>query len=130
MKTRFDNGITWETGCHGVVTIKNMETTHLMNTISMFIRKPQIVASLLIRDIENSALLDDSMSVWSSQRSVDATHIKRQSIHQVTSLSSDELTTYALNSPLGQAMLAELDARGVNVQNFVEIASAEVAYES
>ena len=45
----------------------------------------------------------------------------KQSLFNITSLSPEQVSDYALNSPLGMAMKAELLSRGVNVENYLSM---------
>ncbi|WP_295749529.1 hypothetical protein [uncultured Oscillibacter sp.] len=114
MKTRFDYPDTWLPACGIAVPIRAMETTHLLNTAKMLVQKPDRVLSILISDIESTAF---SEVVWTAYNQCD----RRQSLQNVTSLSSEELVSYVKGTPLFQAMLAELGARGVNIENILQM---------
>ncbi len=53
MKTRFDDEKYWVTNQGEILEIKDIETDHLINIVAMFFRRPQVIMSLLIKDIEN-----------------------------------------------------------------------------
>lgn len=112
MKTRFDNPGVWFIAGGEMVKVEDMSTAHLMNTVKMLTTKLSRTLSMLISDIEESAFAD---TVWTpfGANSDD----KRQSLKNVTSLSSDELRAYVVSTPLYQSMLAELERRGVNMEN-------------
>lgn len=116
MKTRFDCPGVWITGCGEVVSLKDMETPHLMNTVKMLIQKPDRTMAILIHDVENDSF---SSRVWTPFKDDD----KAQSIHNITSMTGDELIRYAMETPLFKSMLDELQARGVNVDNIVMLYS-------
>lgn len=120
MKTRFDETKIWVTGMGEVIEIANMETTHLMNTVRMFAQKPYISMGIIVKDIERNAVCCGVGKAWSPTSKIEI-DVKKQSISNITSMSEQEIVTYTLNSPLGQAMLLELQSRGVNIQNFTEI---------
>ena len=107
METRFDNTEMWITGDGCNVQITRMETTHLMNIIKMFIRRPQTIMSMLIMDFENLAVCC-SIDTWSPNQNTTENVVKK-SINTVTSMTAESLTGYAINSPLGQAILSELN---------------------
>ena len=50
-----------------------------------------------------------------------AVELVKQSLFNITSLSPEQVSDYALNSPLGMAMKAELLSRGVNVENYLSM---------
>lgn len=112
VKTRFDNPSVWFIAGGEMVKVEDMSTAHLMNTVKMLTTKLSRSLSMLISDIEESAFAD---KVWTpfGANSDD----KRQSLKNVTSLSSDELRAYIVSTPLYQSMLAELERRGVNMEN-------------
>lgn len=120
MKTRFDETKRWVTGMGEVVEIRDMETTHLMNTIRMFAQKPYISMGIIVKDIERNKAYSQIDRAWSPdvQSDYDVTKV---SIMNITSMNEDEIIEYTLNSPLGQSMLAELESRGVNIDNFIEM---------
>lgn len=120
MKTRFDESKVWVTGMGEVVEIREMETTHLMNTIRMFVQKPYISMGIIIKDIERNMVCCAIGQAW--QPVIKSTHdVKRESISNVTSMSEQEIIDYTLDSPLGKAMLEELESRGVNIENFLDM---------
>ncbi|AZK44799.1 hypothetical protein [Paenibacillus lentus] len=122
MKTRFDETKRWVTSTGDVIEIVNMETTHLMNTIRMFAQKPYISMGIIVKDIERNAVCYNANNAWTpfSREVVD---VKKKSINNITSMNEEEIIKYSLNSPLGKAMLDELQSRGVNIQNFIEMVS-------
>ncbi len=119
MKTRFDCKTEWVTSDGLAIRLSDMETTHLMNIIGMFIKKPFITASMIIRDIERQEVCTASKA-WKPNAKKDA-DVKKESIYNVTSMTEESLVDYALNSPLGLAILEELRKRGVNTKNIVEM---------
>ena len=120
MKTRFDETKRWITGMGEIIEINNMETTHLMNTIRMFVQKPYISMGIIVKDIERNKAYSQINRAWSPdvQSEYDVT---KASISNITSMDEGEIIEYTLNSPLGQAMLTELAVRGVNIDNFIEM---------
>lgn len=120
MKTRFDDNKIWLT-TNNAFSIVDMETDHLINTLKMFATKPSRVMSMLVYDIEHNPT---TITAWSPLG--DDNEIIEKSIYNATSMSADELTAYALNSPLGIAMTDELRRRGVNVDNVITMALNEV----
>lgn len=125
MYTRFDNSVEWTTADHRTLKIKDMETTHLMNTVRMLICKPHYVLSMLIADIEKSVESNVS-EVWSPSKK-NRDDCKNKSIAVVTSMLPEEIMAYVLDSSLGEAMLAELRTRGVNTDNMVNLWISEAS---
>lgn len=119
MHTRFDNATVWVTADHRHLNIKDMETSHLMNTYRMFIRKPYTIISMLIKDFEDAST-NYSSEAWSPD-AAQSDDVVKISIYTATSMTSDQLTDYAINSPLGRAIYAELENRGVNISAMVEM---------
>ena len=114
MKTRFDSTKVWR-AYNDELPISEMETAHLINTINMFIKHPERVMSMLVRDIERYR--DNVMTAWTADGSED--NVVRESLHNVTSMSNTELSSYALNSALGKAIIGELENRGANTENLI-----------
>lgn len=116
MKTRFDIPDVWITAAGEALPVRGMETRHLINTVKMLIQKPSKVLSILITDIESSEYAD---SVWT----VNDNNNRKQSLSNATSLSADELTEYVQSTPLFRSMIAELNSRGVNTENIIQLFS-------
>ena len=116
MNTRFDT-MYWTTARGDVLSVKEMGTEHLMNTLNIFSRRPTAVISMLIRDIEASAAACSCVP-WTKENQQG---VVTQSIHSVTSMTAEEACMYALNSCLGQAMQTELTSRGVNINNYFDL---------
>jgi len=114
MKTRFD-GTVWVTGFGVAFDIKEMETSHLLNTVKMLVQKPARVVAMLVSDIEKASF---ETNVWTTGKVEDS---RKQSLRNVTGLSGEELVKYVVGTPLFTAMLEELDARGVNTENIMEL---------
>ena len=115
MKTRFDDKC-WITGSGEIIQISDMETDHILNCLKMFIRKPDRTISMLIYDIENHP---DTcpFQPWGNGLN----DVVNKSINNITSMTKAELITYALNSTLGKTMSDELNNRGVNVNNYLDV---------
>lgn len=120
MVTRFDNAKYWRTQHGEMILISEMETSHLMNTIRMFIRKPYLIASMLIFDIEQNVKNGSDDGVWTPNQCYRA-DAKKDSIHNATSMNTNQLLDYAFGSPLLNEMLRELNSRGVNVGNMIQM---------
>lgn len=120
MVTRFDEAQYWRTARGEVLLISEMETSHLMNTLRMFIRKPYFIASMLIADIEANAQNTVNSSVWMPDV-VCQPNVKKDSIYNVTSMTDQQLTDYVFSTPLVCAMEQELNNRGVNVENMMQL---------
>lgn len=124
MNTRFD-GQRWM-GAFGIVfEVKEMETEHLLNTVKMLLQKPNRVQAMLVTDIESATFAEPQ--VWTANRKED---IRKVSIHNITSLSSAELVEYVKGTPLFKAMLEELETRGVNTENIVQLYTTDEAFRN
>ena len=124
MKTRFD-GKLW-VGAFGVAfELSEMETAHLLNTVKMLVQKPAKVQAMLITDIENANLADNA--VWSATKQEDTC---KQSISNVTSLNSEELVEYVTETVLFKSMLEELETRGVNTENIMQLYTKDAAFQN
>lgn len=113
MNTRFDSD-EWITGQGEYIPVSNMETTHIINTLKMIISKPLRVISMLIQDVDKSGIPINS--VWTKSK---RTELRKESIREITKMKPDECIEYTLTSPLGSAMLKELNTRGVDVENII-----------
>lgn len=68
MNTRFD-GQLW-IGAFGVtLEVKEMETSHLLNTVKMLLQKPARVQAMLVADIENATFAEPQ--AWTANRKED-----------------------------------------------------------
>lgn len=110
MRTRFDNSSKWIKSDGTFKEIEEMETTHLLAVLNMFVKKPQATISMLLTDIESG---DEAWSKVINPNS------RSKSLRNITSMSFSEVVDYSLNSPLGTSMIIELESRGVNVTNFL-----------
>ena len=106
--TRFDEDQTWEDGFGRTTLIKDLETSHMVNIIGMFIKKPTLVQSLLIKDLSRKR-------VWVNPK----TKSLKTSIHNATSMNLVDLLDYFYESPLYKAIETELEKRGVNVEQVI-----------
>ena len=114
MKTRFDCADRWMTATGEEIQIKEMTTIRLMNLFSMFACRPDRTMAMLVSDIDSGGYAE---RVWILRKTEDV----KQSIANVTSMSEVELVDYALSSPLGEAVKAELVERGVQLENSLAI---------
>lgn len=126
MKTRFDYSGVWITGVGEAVPVGNMETPHLLNTVRMLVqkpaRKPARTLSILVADIEHATFSD---TVWTPFNADD----RKQSLKNVTSLSDAELVEYVQSTPLFKSMIEELQERGVNTTNVLNLYSSSEAFQ-
>ena len=115
MKTRFD-GTLWIGAGGQAFRPAEMGTDHLLNTVKMLKNRPGVVVSMVVRDIEATpdCCPFDPFGGGHSE-------LVKQSLFNITSLSPEQVSDYALNSPLGMAMKAELLSRGVNVENYLSM---------
>ena len=56
--------------------------------------------------------------------------IRKKSLHNATSLTSEELVQYVTGTPLFKAMMDELEARGVNTENIMELYTKDAAFSA
>lgn len=124
MKTGFDGKI-WVMAYGVAIEVKEMETAHLLNTVKMLVQKPARVQAMLVDDIERATFADPT--VWTPTGEGDT---RKLSLRNVTSLSADELTTYVTGTPLFKAMLEELETRGINTENIVQLYTKDEAFRN
>lgn len=124
MKTRFDGKI-WIMAYGIAVEVKEMETAHLLNTVKMLVQKPARVQSMLVDDIERATFADPT--VWTPSGEGNT---RKMSLRNVTSLSADELTAYVTGTPLFKAMLEELETRGINTENIMQLYTKDEAFRN
>lgn len=124
MKTRFDGKI-WVMAYGVAIEVKEMETAHLFNTVKMLVQKPARVQAMLVDDIERATFADPT--VWTPTGEGDT---RKLSLRNVTSLSADELTTYVTGTPLFKAMLEELETRGINTENIMQLYTKDEAFRN
>lgn len=124
MKTRFDGKI-WVMAYGVAIEVKEMETAHLLNTVKMLVQKPARVQAMLVDDIERATFADPA--VWTPTGEGDT---RKLSLRNVTSLSADELTTYVTGTPLFKAMLEELETRGINTENIMQLYTKDEAFRN
>ena len=115
MKTRFDNYGVWITACGEIKKVSDMDTTHILNTMRMLIQKPSRTVGMLIHAVENSEC--GTFSAWEPNFKVTV----ERSIHNITSMTADELKAYVKRTPLFQSMFSECVKRGVNMDNVLSI---------
>lgn len=118
MKTRFD-GTLWIGAGGAVYHLFEMETDHLLNTVRMLKNRPALVITMVVRDIEATR---DCCSFDPFDN--DHSEMLKQSLFNVTSMTPEQVSSYALNSPLGTALKMELCSRGVNVENYLSMIEA------
>ena len=102
-----------------------METAHLLNTVKMLLQKPARVQAMLVADIENATFAEPQ--AWTANRKED---IRKVSVHNITSLSAEELVEYVKGTTLFNTMLAELEARGVNTENIMQLYTTDEAFRN
>lgn len=124
MKTRFYGKI-WVMAYGVAIEVKEMETAHLLNTVKMLVQKPARVQAMLVDDIERATFADPT--VWTPTGEGDT---RKLSLRNVTSLSADELTTYVTGTPLFKAMLEELETRGINTENIMQLYTKDEAFRN
>ena len=124
MKTRFDGKI-WVMAYGVAIEVEKMETAHLLNTVKMLVQKPARVQAMLVDDIERATFADPT--VWTPTGEGDT---RKLSLRNVTSLSADELTTYVTGTPLFKAMLEELETRGINTENIMQLYTKDEAFRN
>lgn len=122
MKTRFDSAEIWRTNNDTMVSIKELETSHLMNIVRMLLRRPETVQTMLVCDIERQ-----SRNVWKANNIVDEDAI--ESIHNATSMTPREVVQWVQDTPLFNIIVFTLEGRGVNTSMLIGSVLAELGYE-
>lgn len=122
MKTRFDSAEVWRTNNDTMVSIKELETSHLMNIVRMLLRRPETVQTMLVCDIEWQ-----SRNVWKANNIVDEDAI--ESIHNATSMTPREVVQWVQDTPLFNTIVFTLEGRGVNTSVLIGSVLAELGYE-
>ena len=122
MKTRFDSAEVWRTNNDTMVSIKELETSHLMNIVRMLLRRPETVQTMLVCDIERQ-----SRNVWKANNIVDEDAI--ESIHNATSMTLREVVQWVQDTPLFNTIVFTLEGRGVNTSVLIGSVLAELGYE-
>lgn len=122
MKTRFDSAEVWRTNNDTMVSIKELETSHLMNIVRMLLRRPETVQTMLVCDIERQ-----SRNVWKANNLVDEDAI--ESIHNATSMTPREVVQWVQDTPLFNTIVFTLKGRGVNTSVLIGSVLAELGYE-
>jgi hypothetical protein len=120
MKTRFDVYGKWITACGEVRNVYDMDTDHIMNTMRMLIQKPSRTISMLIKDMEG-CVYGSPFEIFPVAWEPDIRSVLKQSIHNVISMTLEQLKDYVKKTPLFQSMCDELGKRGVNVANILSI---------
>lgn len=115
MKTRFD-GTLWIGAGGQAFRPAEMETDHLLNTLKMLKNRPAVVVTMVVRDIESTPDCCPFDPFGNCHGDV-----VKQSLFNITSMTPEQVSVYALNSTLGTAMKAELISRGVNVENYLSM---------
>lgn len=122
MKTRLDSAEVWRTNNDTMVSIKELETSHLMNIVRMLLRRPETVQTMLVCDIERQ-----SRNVWKANNIVDEDAI--ESIHNATSMTPREVVQWVQDTPLFNTIVFTLEGRGVNTSVLIGSVLAELGYE-
>lgn len=122
MKTRFDSAKVWRTNNDTVVSIKELETSHLMNIVRMLLRRPETVQTMLVCDIERQ-----SRNVWKANNIVDEDAV--ESIRNATSMTPIEVAQWVQGTPLFTTIVFTLEGRGVNTSVLIGSVLAELGYE-
>ena len=122
MNTRFD-GQLW-IGAFGVtLEVKEMETGHLLNTVKMLLQKPARVQAMLVADIENATFAEPQ--AWTANRKNTTVLCKAS-----RGMAMEELVEYIKGTTLFNTMLAELEARGVNTENIMQLYTTDEAFRN
>lgn len=119
--TRFDDSRRWRGSGSTVTDITDMDTAHIVNTLAMFKKRPDRVLAILLDDLEPWRNRRSCSALATSLYGMPMPVMYSQLIRDVTSMSPEDLTIFALESPCGAAMYAELEKRGVNVDNVMEV---------
>lgn len=116
IKTRFDNSEVWETK-QEAYEISEMETSHIINLLRMFRTKPMVILNILLDSVEESCF------AFSKNKN-------KAAVHEITSMSEEELIDVAMNSVLVAALCDQLEKRGVNVDNVLNNLTADKEREN
>lgn len=81
---------------------------------------------MLVTDIEEATF--EEQEAWTPNGSGE--DIRKKSLHNATSLTSEELVQYVTGTPLFKAMMDELEARGVNTENIMELYTKDAAFSA
>lgn len=122
MKTRFDSAEVWRTNNDTMVSIKELETSHLMNIVRMLLRRPETVQTMLVCDIERQ-----SRNVGKANNIVDEDAV--ESIHNATSMTPREVVQWVQDTPLFNTIVFTLEGRGVNTSVLIGSVLTELGYE-
>lgn len=122
MKTRFDSAEVWRTNNDTMVSIKELETSHLMNIVRMLLRRPETVQTMLVCDIERQ-----SRNVWKANNIVDEDAV--ESIHNATSMTPREVVQWVQDTPQFNTIVFTLEGRGVNTSVLIGSVLTELGYE-
>lgn len=122
MKTRFDSAEVWRTNNDTMVSIKELETSHIMNIVRMLLRRPETVQTMLVCDIERQ-----SRNVWKANNIVDEDAV--ESIHNATSMTPREVVQWVQDTPLFNTIVFTLEGRGVNTSVLIGSVLTELGYE-
>ena len=112
----------WRTNNDTTVSIKELETSHLMNIVRMLLRRPETVQTMLVCDIERQ-----SRNVWKANNIVDEDAV--ESIHNATSMTPREVIQWVQGTPLFTTIVFTLEGRGVNTSVLIGSVLAELGYE-
>lgn len=92
--------------------IRELETTKLMSILANYYKYPSEIITNMVYDIENQ--LFSSFMINAEER-------VRESIHEVTSLTLDQVMKYFSVCKFTQAITKELEERGVNNVGYLNL---------
>lgn len=120
MNTRFDQEKFWFTQV-GKTPLREMDTQHLYNSYVMFAKYPDRVLSVLLWDFDHLNRYNNAagMRPWSAEQRAEDSPLYL-SVRAATSMTTEELVSYAYSTPLMRAVANELKARGVNEEQVKE----------
>lgn len=128
MMTRFDQKMVWTTAQDIDIDIRDMETTHILNTVNLLLRKPRIIRNMLIKDIEESFdffAYEAYEPRMYGRKKIEEKTAKAKSIYNITSMDNQETRNFFLESELFEGFAEELIRRGVNLSAWLKNSEEE-----
>lgn len=112
--TRFDRTI-WENSKGEVNDVQEMETGHLLNILKMLMVKPYKITSMVVFDIEKFYRPTSYVKRnW-------VIHEEQVDMSEISQMNAFTLREFALNSTFGQAAQRELNKRGINLREYLNM---------
>lgn len=90
------------------IPIEKMDTTHIINLISMLLNKPEKTLSMLLDDVDSPKYSTVNVPTIIMEE------IKKDLRYKITSQRREDLVSIGYYSPLFRALINELNQRGLN----------------